>query len=168
MRNVFLFVLINLLVVVLYAQHSPALLQEKGEIPITKKHLIIAQKPDCLTCDLFKRTISSGDLIRTIGRSYNKIELNFSKPNLIQSIPEWDHERYQISTQNSYRINELLERYQSQKTNSPMLMILDEDGSVLQMFTGLIPEHKLQKILNYYAEDHHLKVSWEKYKQGFQ
>jgi len=49
----------------------------------------------------------------------------------------------------------------------PTVVFLDENMEVIQAIAGYKEPGEFEKILSYFAQDYHKKMSWEKYLQGY-
>lgn len=129
-----------------------------------KKILIDVYTDWCRFCKkLQEGTLCDDNIINYINANYYPVKFNAeTKENI-----EFNGKTYKHTKTGKHSYNELALELTKGKLSYPALIFMDSEYKVIQAIHGYMEAPKLEIIITYFSEDHHLKTPWVTYQKNY-
>lgn len=128
-----------------------------------KLGMVMIHKKDCsLTEHFIAQSVEDQEVEQFTKQYFIPIEIVHDPSKVGHDYPLLDF--LQSKPKKPFAMQEVLER---KKLESPTLFILDEQGELLQAFSGFLEKEKLSLILQYFGEGHHKTTPWKNFNRRY-
>lgn len=130
-----------------------------------KKMIVDIYRGGCEWCRKMEReTFQEPSIINYINDHFYAVKLDAGKQGSIT----FQGETYEFVKKGKHGHHELAVKITRGEQGLPSIVFLDESLNVIQNFSGYKDPIDLEKLMRYFAEDHHRKTPWEYYDADFQ
>ncbi len=140
--------------------------QVEEKMKTEKKKLIVAIYRDaCGWCKKMEETtFQEPFIIDYVNRNFYAVKLNAEQEEDIT----FQGETYQFVKSGKRGHHELAVKITRGEQGSPSIVFLNEEVEIIQSLTGYKEPLYLEKLMTYFAEDHHRKTPWIRYESIYQ
>jgi len=129
-----------------------------------RKILVEVFKPDCGWCAHLERTTLNKDHIGDyINANYYPVRFNAMQEDPV----ELNEKTYRFTKKGGQEYHEFAALLTMGRLSYPTIAIFDSNMQLLQPLTGYKDPSTFEKIMTYYAEDHHKRTPWSKYEREY-
>ncbi len=130
-----------------------------------KKMIVDIYRGGCEWCrKMDKETFQEPSIISYINDHFYAVKLDDGSQEPIT----FQGETYEFSKKGKHAHHELAVKITGGEQGLPSIVFLDETLNVIQSFSGYKEPVDLEKLMRYFAEDHHRKIPWAYYEASFQ